>query len=120
MTNDDEDDVLSYLLKKGNYDLVLADVYINNIPDISFIEEYLKVNDIVSSSINIVKNSSIEELPKNVESLQSILSNEVACIGIYATNTNVVYQTNIAGITDIGYMNIFNNFEKVGRVQSTN
>ena len=107
-------------LKEKSFDLVLADVYINNIPDISFIEEYLKVDDIVSSSINIVKNSSIEELPKNIESLKSILSNEVACIGIYATNTNVVYQTNIAGITDIGYMNIFNNFEKVGKIQSTN
>lgn len=107
-------------LKQKDYDLVLADIYVNNIPDISFIEEYLKVNDIVSSAINIVKNSNVEELPKNIESLESILSNEVACIGIYATNTNVVYQTNVAGIKDIGYMNIFNNFEDIGKIQSTN
>lgn len=107
-------------LNNKEYDLVLASVYINNIPDISFIENYLNVNDIVSSSINIVKQSSPEELSKNVNLLMENLSEEVACIGIYAKNTNVVYQTNIAGIYNIAYMNIFNNFKEVGKIQSIN
>ena len=105
-------------LNKKEYDLLLADVYINNIPDITFIENYLNVSENIASAINITKNSSIDELPKNILSLQEILSNEVACIGIYAINTNVVYQTNITGIIDPKYMNIFNDFEKVGKIQS--
>ena len=105
-------------LNNKEYDLVLATVYINNVPDISFVESYLNVNEIVGSSINIVKNSTIEELPKNINSLMENISSEVACIGICAKNTNVVYQTNIAGISDIGYMNIFNNLTKVGKIQS--
>lgn len=107
-------------LNNKEYDLVLANVYINNIPDISFIENYLNVNDIILSNINIVKNSSVEDLSKNINLLMENLSEEVACIGIYAKNTNVVYQTNIAGISNISYMNIFNNFENVGKIQSIN
>lgn len=107
-------------LNNKEYDLVLATVYINNIPDISFIENYLNVSDIVSSSINIVNQSSAEELSKNVNSLMETISNEIACIGIYAKNTNVVYQTNIAGISNIGYMNVFNNLNNVGKIQSVN
>lgn len=105
-------------LNNKEYDLVLANVYINNIPDISFIENYLNVNDIISSSINIVKQSSAEDLSKNINSLMENLSEEVSCIGIYAKNTNVVYQTNIAGISNISYMNIFGNFENIGKIQS--
>lgn len=106
-------------LKKGEYDLVLADVYINNIPDISFIEKYLSIGDIATSAINIVKNSTIDELPKNIRSLKEIISNEVVCIGIYATNTNVVCQSNLTGFSNVGYLNIFNKFEKIGKVQKT-
>ena len=113
-------DEFTNALNNKEYDLVLADVYINNIPDISFIENYLNVNNIVSSSINIVKQSSAGDLSKNVNSLIKTLSEEVACIGIYAKNTNVVYQTNIAGISNISYMNIFNRFNEVGKIQSVN
>lgn len=107
-------------LNNKEYDLLLADVYINSIPDITFIESYLNINETITSAINIVKNSTIDELQKNILSLQEVLSNEVACIGIYATNTNVVYQTDIAGISGPKYMNIFNKFESIGKIQNTN
>lgn len=107
-------------LKSKNYDLLMAQVYINNVPDITFLEKYLNINSKISSAINIVKESSVLDLSKNINSLQEIISNEIACIGIYATNINVVSQIDVSGISDISYMNIFNNFEKVGKIQNVN
>ena len=116
--NKQKDDALQESISSKNYDLILADVYINNIPDISFIEEYVNINDEINSAFNIVNNSLAEQLPKNLLSLQNLISNEVACIGILARNTSLIYQKNINGFSDIGYMKLFDNIEKIGKIQS--
>lgn len=116
--NKQKDEALQESIDTKNYDIILADVYINNIPDISFIEEYININDEINSAINIVNESSTEELPKNVISLQNLISSEVGCIGILARNTSLIYQKNINGFSDIGYMKLFYNIEKIGKIQS--
>ncbi len=118
--NRQKDDALQEHINNKNYDIILADVYINNIPDISFIQDYININDEINSAINIVNNSSIEELSKNISALQNIISSEVACFGILARDTNIIYQKNINGFDDIGYMKLFNNIEKLGKIQSIN
>ena len=110
-------DELNNAIKEEKYDLVLANVDINEIPDITFMEKYLNINDITNSALNIFKNSDLDSLTSNFVSLQDVLSGEIACIGLYASNTNVVYQTNIAGFDNISYMKIFNNFDGVGKMQ---
>ena len=45
------------------------------------------------------------------------VSDEIACIGILARNTNVVYQKNINGFEDINYMKVFYNLENIGKIQ---
>lgn len=116
--NKQKDEALKESINTKNYDIILADVYINNIPDISFIEEYININDEINSAINIVNESSTEELPKNIISLQNLISSEVGCIGILARNTSLIYQKNINGFSDIGYMKLFYNIEKIGKIQS--
>lgn len=116
--NKQKDEALQESINTKNYDIILADVYINNIPDISFIEEYININDEINSAINIVNESSTEELPKNIISLQNLISSEVGCIGILARNTSLIYQKNINGFSDIGYMKLFYNIEKIGKIQS--
>lgn len=99
-----------------NYDLVLADVYIDNTPNISYIEKFLNVSSEINNAILNVKNSNFENINKNVISLMDTLSKDVACIGIYATNTAVVYQNYITGFEEVSYMNIFKNIENVGKI----
>lgn len=115
--NKQKDDALQEHINNKKYDIILADVYINGVPNISFIQDYINVNSEINSAINIVNSSSVEELPKNIASLQNMLSSEVACIGILARNTSVVYQKNINGFNNIGYMKLFESIEKIGKIQ---
>lgn len=115
--NRQKDEALQEHINNKNYDIILADVYINNIPNITFIQDYININDEINSAINIVNESKTEDLPKNISSLQNLLSSEVACIGILARNTSIVYQKNINGFSDIGYMKLFCNIEKIGKIQ---
>lgn len=115
--NKQKDEALQEHINNKNYDIILADVYINNNPNISFIQEYININNEINTAINMVNESNIENLPKNIATLQNLLSSEIACIGILARNTSVVYQKNINGFYDIGYMKLFDNIEKIGKIQ---
>lgn len=116
----DENELKSKIDNK-DYDIVLANVSINQIPDISFIKSYLNINENVASAINIVDNSSIDELPSNISNLMEVISNQVCCIGICARNTNLVYQSYISGFfDDIGYMKLYKNIENIGKIQDEN
>lgn len=107
---------ISNKVQNDEYDIVLADVLIDNIPDITYLEKYFNINEEVNNAIVQVNNSNIENLPSNIENLQNVLSDEVACIGIIARNINVVYQKDITGFDNIRYFNIFENIENVGKL----
>ncbi len=110
-----QEEILGRINEK-KYDLVLADVYINDNPDISYLEEYLNINDITNEAFEKVKNSDSSNIVDNITYLQDTLSNEIACIGIMAKNVNVVYQKYITGFDDLGYMKVFN-FNNIGRIE---
>lgn len=103
-------------VESGDYDIVLASVYLNETPDISFLKEYLDINDETAQAFLQVENSSAEDISKNIQNLEYVLSNEVACIGIYARNINLVYQKYISGFDNINYMRIFNNLNNIGKI----
>ncbi len=103
-------------VSNGDYDIVLASVYLNETPDITFLEEYVNINDITEQAFKQVKNSTVEDLTENIQNLEFVLSDEVACIGIYARNINLVYQKYIYGFDNLNYMNIFNNLENTGKI----
>ncbi|MEG2348563.1 MAG: ABC transporter substrate-binding protein [Clostridia bacterium] len=107
---------LNNLINSSNYDIILSSIYINNVPDISLLNEYLNINDQTNMAFNKLKESNIENIGKNINDLENELSNQVACIGIMARNANVVYQKDIS-IQDetLGYMKVFENIEKIGK-----
>ena len=80
-----------------------------------FLKDYLNINDATNQAFLQVENSSVEQLPTNIQNLEYVLSDEVACIGIYARNINLVYQKYIYGFNDINYMSIFNNINNIGK-----
>lgn len=108
---------LNTRVQTGDYDLVLSTVYINDSPDIEYLYNYLNVSDITNSAIENVKKSDLSNIEENVDILKSTLSSEVACIGIMAKTTNVVYQKYIKGFDNISYMNIFEELENIGRLK---
>jgi len=98
-----------------DYDLVLATVYLNETPDINFLKDYLNINNATNQAFIQVEQSSVEDLTKNIQNLEYVLSDEVACIGMYARNINLVYQKYIYGFDNINYMTIFNKIDNIGK-----
>ena len=109
-------DNISQRVQTGDYDIVLASVYLNETPDIDFLKNYLDINDETAQAFLQVENSSAQDLPQNIQNLEYVLSNEVACIGIYARNINLVYQKYISGFDNINYMKIFDNINNIGKI----
>lgn len=104
-------------MKNNDYDMVLTTVYINDNPNTEYLEKFLNINDVTNTAFQEVKNSDITEISNKIGDLQNILSQEIACIGIFAKDTNVVYQKYITGFESIGYMRIFNSIENIGKMQ---
>ena len=107
---------ISQKVESGDYDIVLASVYLNETPNISFLKNYLNINEETVQAFLQVENSNAEDLPQNIQNLEYVLSNEVACIGIYARNINLVYQKYISGFDNINYMKIFYNINNIGKL----
>ena len=105
-------------VQNKEYDIILASVFVNEIPDISYLKDYINVNETVLTSLDKVNlSSNAEELAKNINGLQNVLSQEVACIGISARNTSVVYQKYITGFDYMNYFKVFTNLNNIGRIK---
>ena len=94
-------------LNNNDYDLVIANVYLNESPDISFIKNNLYISETVQECFDLVESSSVEELPASIYKLQLELSNNVSIIGIYSDVSYVLYSKEIIGIEDVSFLNIF-------------
>ena len=109
------EDKINEMINNNDYDLILATVNMNQNPSIDYLNNFLNIDDEVQSAINSVKISDIKNIAANIQNLENILSQECACIGILAKDTNVIYQKGIDGFENISYMNIFGNIENVGK-----
>ena len=99
-------------LKKGNYDLLLANVYLNNNPNISFLSQYLYFTDEINEVESKIKLSENTNINGDILALQSKLSEQVSAIGIYSDVSYLVYSKDITGIQNISYMNLFKDIFK--------
>ena len=102
-------------INNNDYDIILATVNMNQNPSINYLNNFLDINDTVQNAMNSVKVSDIKNISANIQNLQNVLSEECACIGILARDTNVIYQKGIDGFETISYMNIFKNIESIGK-----
>lgn len=106
-------------LTNKEYDIILADVYFNQYPDIDYLKEYVNINENVNNAFNnVYQSSNVDELTSNIAKLQETLSSEVACIGILARNTNIVYQKYITGFDYTNYLKVFSDFTNIGKILS--
>ncbi len=109
-------DVLLNRINSGDYDIALAKVNIGKSPDISFLYDYVLINDNLKDLADKVKNSSVSMLKENITNLKNAISDSAAIIGISAKNTYVITRKDIVGFEDISYMRIFKNIQNSGSI----
>lgn len=97
-------------VQQGNYDLVLADITLNENPDISFIKEYINISSDIDEKIKEIEGlEDVQKIVEKVNELMQLMSNDVACLGIHADATYMVSKKNMNDFASIKYMNIFKN-----------
>ena len=113
-----ETDEISRRIDEGSYDLVLANVNMNSSPNISYLEKFININDKTNEAIKAVNENTDQNLiPEKISNLQDVLSEEIACIGIVAYDNDIIYQKYISGFDNLKYLNIFDNFNNIGRLE---
>lgn len=104
-------------MQNKDYDIIIADVFVNQYPDIEFLKEYVNINDVTNNAFSkVYESNSVEELTSSIGSLEETLSSEVACIGILARNSNLVYQKYISGFEYTNYLKLFTDLENIGKI----
>lgn len=97
-------------VEQENYDLVLADISLNESPDISFIEKYVNVSEKINEKLEQIKNTNtVEDTVKAVTELMQALSDEVVCVGIHADSTYMISGKGLKVFSNMKYMNVFTN-----------
>lgn len=104
-------------MENKDYDIIIADVFVNQYPDIEFLKEYVNIDDVTNNAFSkVYESNSVEELTSSISSLEETLSSEVACIGILARNSNLVYQKYISGFEYTNYLKLFTDLENIGKI----
>lgn len=94
-------------IQNGKYDLCLANVSLNNNPNISFLYNNLYLTEEIKEKMEVISNATCDTLSSDVKALQQVLSKEISAIGIYSDVSYVIYSKDIVGMQDIRYMNLF-------------
>ena len=102
-------------VKNKEYDLILATINLNESADITYLYEYININDNINNAILAVNNSDVANISDNVRLLMNTIYNEIGCFGILAKTTGVIYNKNIQGISN-EYMNLFKDIENIIKV----
>lgn len=97
-------------IQDGTYDLVLADISLNENPDISKLYNHIKVNESIKKKIQNLDNSTSSDTNKELKLLISTVSDDIAAIGIYSKPTYIIYRKNITLFDNPRFRDIFRIF----------
>lgn len=99
-------------ITKGNYHLVLADIYINTNPDISFIHDIIKINESLKGKVLFDNEINLINLKDSINNIIKDANNKNIYYGIKADNTYMIYSKELSDISNIEYMNLFGSIMK--------
>lgn len=94
----------------ASYDLLLANVYINENPDINYLKDSMNLSSEITDKMNLVKSSDINNINTNILSLKTALSNEIGIYGIYSKSNYIVCKKGLEIFKNINYMNLFSGY----------
>lgn len=96
-------------INKGNYDLVLSTVNLNNNPDVSFLKNNIYMTENINNALNNIYKAEEANITEKNKQLVTVMSNDIACVGIVAKTSYVIYKKDIVGLGDIEYLQVFSN-----------
>lgn len=94
----------------SNYDLLLANIYINENPNINYLIGDINLTEEISNKINMVKVSDINNLTDNILNLKNALSSDIGIYGIYSKNSYIVCRKDLDIFRSINYMSLFSEY----------
>lgn len=94
----------------GTYDILLASVYINESPNISYLYNNLPMSEEIESAINQINSNDIASLAQNIQKLKTAMSDNVSIYGIYSKDNYVIYKKGLSLFKNINYMNLFSEY----------
>ena len=103
------------VISSGAYDIVLANLEITEIPDITFINSYVNINDTINDSLLKIENSSVKNMPNEIRRNRNLLNEEMSAIGVVSETVTLIAKKNINGFNKVNYLNIFNNLDMIRR-----
>ena len=101
-------------ISNGNYDMILANVYVNENPDINHLKNNIFLSDEIRKQIQLLKNDNLENLATNIKNMKTILSDDIGIYGIYSKQTYVIYKKGLDIFKDINYINLFGGYFNEG------
>ena len=97
-------------INSEKYDILLANVYMNENPSLSHIYENINVSTEIDSKINNVKASSVNDILSSINEFKTVLSDDVGIYGIYSKQSYIIYRKGIDLFQDINYMRLFGSY----------
>lgn len=97
-------------IKTSNYDMLLANVYINENPNINYLTNNFVLTNNIVTKMNIIKNSNIDKLGSNIIDLKNTLSEDIGIYGIYSKNNYIISRKDKDIFKNINYMNLFSEY----------
>ncbi len=94
----------------GNYDILLASVYMNENPNINHVLNNIVVTENIANQMDTIKSDKLENLAGNLEKLKTCISDEIGIYGIYSKQTYVIYKKGLDIFKNINYVNLFGEY----------
>ncbi len=94
-------------VSKGNYDLILANVNLNNNPNINFITSKLYLSEETKTVLETINTSSVLNLSDEIKNASNAMSEDISAIGIVAKTTYIILDKTLTGVDNPTYLNIF-------------
>ena len=94
---------------KGNYDLLLANVNLNNNPNINFITQHLYMSEETKTCLEAINTSSVANLSNDIKNVSNLMSEDVSAIGIVAKDIYIICNKSLTGVETPTFLNIFKN-----------
>lgn len=97
-------------INSGNYDMILASVYINENPNINHLRNSICITNSINEKMDVLKTDTLENININISNLKNVLSEEIAIYGIYSNQTYIIYKKGIELFKNINYNNLFGEY----------
>lgn len=94
----------------GSYDMILASIYVNESPSISYVYNSIPLSEEINNNITQISNDNLDNISDNIKKLKTAISDNISIYGIYSKDNYVIYKKGLSLFKNINYMNLFSDY----------